>query len=69
VLAEAAYQAVRVTQPCEQPGAPRLDARFHLGYVYGYTASNSGSCHSGWFSKLHVYNRAWRQVAKIEYSE
>jgi hypothetical protein len=69
VLAEAAYQAVRVDQPCENPGSPRLDARVHNGFVYGYTASNSGSCHSGWFSMLHVYNRNWRLVAKQEYSE
>jgi hypothetical protein len=69
VLAEAAYQAVRVSQPCENPGSPRLDARVHNGFVYGYTASNSGSCHSGWFSKLHIYNRSWRLVAKQEYSE
>ena len=69
ILAEAAYQAVRVTQPCENPGSPRLEARVHDGFVYGYTASNSGSCHSGWFSKLHVYNRSWRLVAKQEYSE
>ncbi|HRI51159.1 MAG TPA: hypothetical protein PLW65_13365 [Pseudomonadota bacterium] len=68
-LAEAAYQAVRVTQPCENPGSPRLEARVHDGFVYGYTASNSGSCHSGWFSTLHVYNRSWRLVAKQEYSE
>lgn len=69
VLAEAAYQAVRVSQPCENPGSPRLDARVHNGFVYGYTASNSGSCHSGWFSKLHIYNRHWRLVASQEYSE
>ena len=68
-LAEAAYQAVRVTQPCENPGSPLLEARVHGGFVYGYTASNSGSCHSGWFSTLHVYNRSWRLVAKQEYSE
>jgi hypothetical protein len=68
-LAEAAYQAVTVTQPCENPGSPRLDARFLEGFVYGYTASNSGSCHSGWFSKLHSYNRTWRLVGKQEYSE
>jgi len=68
-LAEAAYQAVRVSQPCENPGSPRLEARVHDGFVYGYTASNSGSCHSGWFSKLHIYNRSWRLVAKQEYSE
>lgn len=69
VYAEAAYQAVRVSQPCENPGSPRLDARVHNGFVYGYTASNSGSCHSGWFSKLHIYNRNWRLVASQEYSE
>jgi hypothetical protein len=69
VKAEAAYQAVRVTQPCENPGEPRLDSRTFAGFVYGYTASNSGSCHSGWFSKLHVYNRNWQLVAKQEYSE
>lgn len=69
VKAEAAYQAVKVSQPCENPGSPRLDARYSGGFVYGYTASNTGSCHSGWFSKLHVYNRAWRLVAKQEYSE
>lgn len=68
-LAEAAYQAVRVTQPCENPGSPLLEARVRNGFVYGYTASNSGSCHSGWFSKLHIYNRSWRLVAKQEYSE
>ena len=67
--AEAAYQAVRVTQPCENPGSPRLSARVRDGFVYGYTASNSGSCHSGWFSKLHIYNRDWRLVGKQEYSE
>lgn len=69
VLAEAAYQAVRVTQPCENPGSPRLDARLSGGFVYGHTASNSGSCHSGWFSKLHIYNRDWLLVGKQEYSE
>lgn len=69
VKAEAAYQAVRVTQPCENPGSPRLDARIHEGFVYGHTASNTGSCHSGWFSKLHLYNRTWRLVGKQEYSE
>jgi hypothetical protein len=69
VKAEAAYQAVRVSQPCENPGSPRLDARYSGGYVYGYTASNSGSCHSGWFSKLHIYNRTWRLVARQDYSE
>ncbi|KFE63994.1 hypothetical protein [Hyalangium minutum] len=69
VLAEAAYQAVRVTQPCENPGSPQLNARVHNGYVYGYTASNSGSCHSGWFSMLHVYDRNWRLVARQDYSE
>lgn len=69
IKAEAAYQAVRPTQVCEQPGQPRLEARYLNGYVYGYTASNSGSCHSGWFSRLHIYNRAWQLVGKIEYSE
>jgi hypothetical protein len=69
VKAEAAYQAVRITQPCENPGSPRLDARFNGGFVYGYTASNSGSCHSGWFSMLHIYNRQWRLVATQDYSE
>ncbi|XXF79694.1 hypothetical protein P2318_08020 [Myxococcaceae bacterium GXIMD 01537] len=69
VHAEAAYQAVRVTQPCENPGSPRLEARVNNGFVYGYTASNSGSCHSGWFSMQHIYNRDWRLVAKYEYSE
>jgi hypothetical protein len=68
-LAEAAYQAVRVRGSCENPGSPRLEARVHNGFVYGYTASNSGSCHSGWFSKLHIYNRSWRLVEKKEYSE
>lgn len=67
--AEAAYQAVRITQTCENPGSPRLDARFKHGFVWGYTASNSGSCHSGWFSKLHIYNRTWKLVGKQEYSE
>jgi hypothetical protein len=69
VAAEAAYQAVRVTQTCEQPGTPRLDARYADGFVRGYVASNSGSCHSGWFSRTHVYNREWRLVASYEYSE
>jgi hypothetical protein len=69
VYAEAAYQAVKVSQPCENPGSPRLDARYKDGFVYGYTASNSGSCHSGWFSKLHIYNRNWVRVGTEEYSE
>ncbi len=69
VFAEAAYQAVRITQPCENPGSPQLNARVHNGFVYGYTASNSGSCHSGWFSMNHTYNRNWRLVARYDYSE
>ncbi|MBE4748218.1 hypothetical protein G4177_08485 [Corallococcus sp. ZKHCc1 1396] len=69
VLAEAAYQAVRVSQPCENPGSPSLEARVHNGFVYGYTASNSGSCHSGWFSRYHTYNRDWSLVARSDYSE
>ncbi|ATB37335.1 hypothetical protein CYFUS_002757 [Cystobacter fuscus] len=69
VFAEAAYQAVRVNQPCENPGSPSLEARVHNGFVYGYTASNSGSCHSGWFSMFHTYNRNWRLVARSDYSE
>ncbi len=69
VKAEAAYQAVRPTQTCENPGSPQLHARVFAGFVYGYTASNSGSCHSGWFSRLHIYNRSWRLVGKQEYSE
>ena len=69
VFAEAAYQSVRITQPCENPGSPRLDARYSGGFVYGYTASNSGSCHSGWFSMLHIYNREWELVATQDYSE
>lgn len=69
VKAEAAYQAVRTTQTCEQPGSPVLEARVFAGFVYGYTASNSGSCHSGWFSRLHIYNRNWRRVGTQEYSE
>jgi hypothetical protein len=69
VYAEAAYQSVRITQPCENPGSPALYARVHNGFVYGYTASNSGSCHSGWFSMLHIYNRSWRLVATQDYGE
>lgn len=69
VLAEAAYQGVKVSQPCENPGYPGLYARVHEGFVYGYTASNSGSCHSGWFSKLRVYNRDWVLVKQQDYSE
>jgi hypothetical protein len=69
VKAETAYQAVRITQTCENPGAPRLDAHVNGGFVYGYIASNSGSCHSGWFSKRHTYNRSWRLVARFDYSE
>ncbi len=69
VYAEAAYQAVRVTQYCENPGTPTLEALFNNGYVYGYRASNSGSCHSGWFSRSHVYNRNWRLVYWYDYSE
>jgi hypothetical protein len=69
VNAEAAYQAVRVTQPCENPGSPTLEARVHNGFVYGYTASNTGSCHSGWFTMTHTYNRDWRLVARYDYSE
>lgn len=69
VNAEAAYQSVRITQTCENPGTPRLDARVKNGYVYGYTASNTGSCHSGWFQMIHTYNRNWRLVASYDYSE
>ncbi|HSK04208.1 MAG TPA: hypothetical protein VK932_23305 [Kofleriaceae bacterium] len=69
VYAEAAYQSVRITQPCENPGSPRLDARYKDGFVYGYTASNTGSCHSGWFSMLHIYNRNWVLVATQDYGE
>lgn len=69
VKAEAAYQAVRVTQPCKNPGTPGLYARVRAGYVYGYTASNTGSCHSGWFTRTHSYNRNWRRVGTYEYSE
>ncbi|WP_211194353.1 hypothetical protein [Pyxidicoccus fallax] len=69
VYAEAAFQAVRVTQPCENPGSPELNAHFHNGFVYGYSASNTGSCHSGWFSRHHVYNRNWRLVYRYDYSE
>ncbi|MEJ7597366.1 MAG: hypothetical protein WKG01_05605 [Kofleriaceae bacterium] len=69
VAAEAAYQGVRVTQPCEQPGTPRLEAYSHDGFVYGYIASNSGSCHSGWFSMRHTYNRLWQLVRQDDYSE
>jgi hypothetical protein len=69
VYAEAAYQSVKVSQPCENPGSPRLDARYKDGFVYGYTASNTGSCHSGWFSMLHIYNRNWVLVATQDYGE
>ena len=69
VAAEAAYHAVSVTQPCEQPGSPKLEARMKGGFVFGYVAKNSGSCHSGWFSKKRVYNRAWTLIAQQEYSE
>ncbi|MCP3143255.1 hypothetical protein [Pyxidicoccus xibeiensis] len=69
VYAEAAYQAVRVTQPCENPGSPSLSARVHNGFVYGYTASNTGSCYSGWFTRTYTYNRNWRLVYSYEYSE
>ncbi|MFP2924458.1 hypothetical protein ACLESO_04425 [Pyxidicoccus sp. 3LG] len=69
VSAEAAYQAVRVTQPCENPGSPSLNARVHNGFVYGYTATNTGSCHSGWFTMRHTYNRNWRLVHRYDYSE
>lgn len=67
--AEAAYQAVRVTQPCENPGTPGLYAHTNGGFVYGYVASNTGSCHSGWFTRRHTYNRVWTQVERFEYSE
>ncbi|ATB46208.1 hypothetical protein [Corallococcus macrosporus] len=69
VYAEAAYQSVRVTQPCENPGYPSLNARVHNGFVYGYTATNTGSCHSGWFTRRYVYNRDWQLVESYEYSE
>ncbi|MFP2911217.1 hypothetical protein ACLESD_40555 [Pyxidicoccus sp. 3LFB2] len=69
VNAEAAYQAVRVTQPCENPGSPSLVALVRNGFVYGYRASNTGSCHSGWFTMSHVYNRNWRLVYRYDYSE
>ena len=69
VKAEAAYQSVRITQTCENPGTPRLEARVKNGFVYGYTASNTGSCHSGWFQMIHTYNRNWVLVASYDYSE
>lgn len=69
VYAEAAYQSVRVTQPCENPGSPSLYAHVRNGFVYGYIASNSGSCHSGWFSRSNTYNRNWRLVGSYDYSE
>ncbi|WP_217911151.1 MULTISPECIES: hypothetical protein [Myxococcus] len=69
VYAEAAYQSVRVTQPCENPGTPTLSAKFRNGFVYGYYATNTGSCHSGWFTRNRTYNRDWRLVAQYEYSE
>jgi hypothetical protein len=69
VYAEAAYQAVRVTQSCENPGSPGLYAHVNAGFVYGYIASNTGSCHSGWFQRRHTYNRNWTQVARYDYSE
>ncbi|GEN11511.1 hypothetical protein SAMN05443572_105126 [Myxococcus fulvus] len=69
VNAEAAYQSVRVTQPCEQPGTPELVARVNNGFVYGYSASNTGSCHSGWFTVTRRYNRGWQLVYNYSYSE
>ncbi|RKH34054.1 hypothetical protein D7Y13_16270 [Corallococcus praedator] len=69
VSAEAAYQAVSVHQPCENPGSPYLEARVHNGFVYGYTAGNTGSCYSGWFTRHHSYNRNWRLVYRYDYSE
>jgi|GEM_PF-2711135 len=69
VYAEAAYQWVRVTQPCENPGTPTLSAKFHNGFVYGYYTSNTGSCHSGWFTRNRTYNRNWRVVGQYDYSE
>jgi len=69
VAAEAAYEAVRTTEPCEVPGMPRLDARYQDGFVRGYVASNGGSCHSGWFSRAYVYNRSWELVGAFVYSE
>ncbi|NTX01659.1 hypothetical protein HUA74_20070 [Myxococcus sp. CA051A] len=69
VYAEAAYQSVRVTQPCENPGSPQLVALVKNGFVYGYSASNTGSCHSGWFTRWRKYNRAWHLVAQYDYSE
>lgn len=69
VYAEAAYQSVRVTQYCENPGTPTLEALVNNGFVYGYRASNSGSCHSGWFSRSRTYNRSWHLVASHDYSE
>ncbi|MFP2956316.1 hypothetical protein ACLEPN_00405 [Myxococcus sp. 1LA] len=69
VKAEAAYQSVRVTQPCEQPGYPTLSALVSNGFVYGYKASNSGSCHSGYFILRYTFNRNWQLVDSYEYSE
>jgi hypothetical protein len=69
VKAEAAYQAVRVTRRCDNPGTPRLESRTHAGFVYGYTASNSGSCQGGWFSRRHTYDRYWRLIGALEYAE
>lgn len=67
--AQAAFDRVRITQPCENPGSPELAAKLKDGFVYGYVASNSGSCHSGWFSRRFTYNRDWVLVAESSYSE
>ncbi|QSQ17543.1 hypothetical protein [Myxococcus landrumensis] len=69
VYAEAAYQDVRVTGPCENPGTPTLNAHTINGFVYGYSATNTGSCHSGWFTVQRVYNRHWHLVYSYSYSE
>jgi hypothetical protein len=69
VKAEAAYQAVRVSEPCEQPGAPRLESRTFAGFVYGYTASNLGRCQGRGFSRRHTYDRSWRLIGTLEYLE
>ncbi|WP_338868557.1 hypothetical protein [Myxococcus stipitatus] len=69
VYAEAAYQDVRITQSCENPGTPTLEAHTINGFVYGYSASNTGSCHSGWFTMRRVYNRQWHLVYSYSYSE
>jgi len=68
-LAQAAFDDVLAPGLCEDPGEPTLSAHVKDGFVYGYIARNSGSCHSGWFQNVHGYDRGFRVIGRYDYSE